>query len=75
MLGGSLGEILKAYAKEVIRQRPADIYEFSARYFAQLDQQEDQYLDSGAGPLLFTPSPPPSRASTLFLSLFLACSR
>jgi hypothetical protein len=44
----NLGEILKAYAKEVIRQRPEDIYEFSARYFAQLDQQEDQYLDEGA---------------------------
>mmetsp|Transcript_4866 Transcript_4866/g.9646 ORF Transcript_4866/g.9646 Transcript_4866/m.9646 type:complete len:210 (+) Transcript_4866:182-811(+) len=44
----NLGEILKAYAKEVIRQRPQNIFEFSARYFAQLDQQEDQYLDGEA---------------------------
>mmetsp|Transcript_10351 Transcript_10351/g.24495 ORF Transcript_10351/g.24495 Transcript_10351/m.24495 type:complete len:210 (-) Transcript_10351:299-928(-) len=43
----NLGEILKAYAKEVIRQQPQNIFEFSARYFAQLDQQEDQYLDGG----------------------------
>ena len=39
----SLGEILKAYAKEVIRQQPENIYEFSARYFAQLDQHEAEY--------------------------------
>lgn len=32
----NLGEILKAYAKEVIRQQPGNIYEFSARYFAQV---------------------------------------
>ena len=32
----NLGEVLKAYAKEVIRQNPDDIYEFSARYFAQV---------------------------------------
>eukprot|EP00277_Geminigera_cryophila_P019573 CAMPEP_0179494480 /NCGR_PEP_ID=MMETSP0799-20121207/68192_1 /TAXON_ID=46947 /ORGANISM="Geminigera cryophila, Strain CCMP2564" /LENGTH=291 /DNA_ID=CAMNT_0021312097 /DNA_START=82 /DNA_END=959 /DNA_ORIENTATION=- len=31
----NLGEILKAYAKEVIRQQPGNLYEFSARYFAQ----------------------------------------
>merc|ERR1711966_108458 len=41
----NLGEVLKAYAKEVIRQNPDDIYEFSARYFAQLDQQEDDLVD------------------------------
>jgi hypothetical protein len=45
----SLGEILKAYSKEVIRQQPVNIYEFSARYFAQLDQQEDDLLDEGVG--------------------------
>jgi len=38
----NLGEILKAYSKEVIRQQPENIYEFSARYFAQLDQREDE---------------------------------
>merc|ERR1719199_234042 len=43
----NLGEILKAYSKEVIRQQPINIYEFSARYFAQLDQQEDELLDEG----------------------------
>jgi len=43
----NLGEILKAYAKEVIRQQPGNIYEFSARYFAQLDQQEDDFVDQG----------------------------
>ncbi|KAJ1492835.1 hypothetical protein T484DRAFT_1770026 [Baffinella frigidus] len=43
----NLGEILKAYSKEVIRQQPVNIYEFSARYFAQLDQQEDDLLDEG----------------------------
>ena len=43
----NLGEILKAYSKEVIRQQPINIYEFSARYFAQLDQQEDDLLDEG----------------------------
>jgi hypothetical protein len=32
----NLGEILKAYAKEVIRQQPDNLYEFSARYFAQV---------------------------------------
>ena len=32
----NLGEVLKAYAKEVIRQQPENIYEFSARYFAQV---------------------------------------
>jgi hypothetical protein len=42
----SLGEVLKAYAKEVIRQQPADIFDFSAQYFAQLDQQEDEFMDS-----------------------------
>ena len=46
---GSLGEIMKAYSKEVIRQQPINIYEFSARYFAQLDQQEDELLDEGLG--------------------------
>ena len=30
-----LGEILKDYAKEVIKQRPVNIINFSARYFAQ----------------------------------------
>jgi hypothetical protein len=30
-----LGDILKAYAKEVIRNEPEDIFEFSAKYFAQ----------------------------------------
>jgi hypothetical protein len=35
----NLGEILKAYAKEVIRQQPGNIYEFSARYFAQVCSQ------------------------------------
>ena len=39
----SLGEILKAYAKEVIRQQPENIFEFSARYFAQLDQHEEEF--------------------------------
>mmetsp|Transcript_33019 Transcript_33019/g.71314 ORF Transcript_33019/g.71314 Transcript_33019/m.71314 type:complete len:206 (+) Transcript_33019:1-618(+) len=34
----ALGEILKAYSKEVIRQNPQDIYQFSARYFEQLCQ-------------------------------------
>jgi len=43
----NLGEILKAYAKEVIRQQPGNIYEFSARYFAQLDQQEEDFIDQG----------------------------
>eukprot|EP00277_Geminigera_cryophila_P022155 CAMPEP_0179468342 /NCGR_PEP_ID=MMETSP0799-20121207/49303_1 /TAXON_ID=46947 /ORGANISM="Geminigera cryophila, Strain CCMP2564" /LENGTH=284 /DNA_ID=CAMNT_0021274319 /DNA_START=82 /DNA_END=937 /DNA_ORIENTATION=- len=43
----NLGEILKAYAKEVIRQQPGNLYEFSARYFAQLDQQEDDFVDNG----------------------------
>ena len=38
-----LGEILKAYAKEVIRQQPENIFEFSARYFAQLDQHEEEF--------------------------------
>ena len=38
--------MLKAYAKEVIRQQPADIFDFSAQYFAQLDQQEDEFMDS-----------------------------
>uniref|UniRef100_A0A7S0VPC3 RIIa domain-containing protein n=1 Tax=Hemiselmis tepida TaxID=464990 RepID=A0A7S0VPC3_9CRYP len=42
----NLGEVLKAYAKEVIRQQPADIFEFSAQYFAQLDQQEDEFMDN-----------------------------
>mmetsp|Transcript_1208 Transcript_1208/g.2611 ORF Transcript_1208/g.2611 Transcript_1208/m.2611 type:complete len:218 (+) Transcript_1208:48-701(+) len=42
----NLGEVLKAYAKEVIRQQPADIFEFSAAYFAQLDQQEDEFMDN-----------------------------
>uniref|UniRef100_A0A7S0QER5 RIIa domain-containing protein n=1 Tax=Cryptomonas curvata TaxID=233186 RepID=A0A7S0QER5_9CRYP len=37
----NLGEILKAYAKEVIRQQPDNVFEFSARYFAQLDQNEE----------------------------------
>ena len=36
---------MKAYAKEVIRQQPENIYEFSARYFAQLDQHEAEYDD------------------------------
>ncbi|GBG83845.1 hypothetical protein CBR_g37644 [Chara braunii] len=31
-----LADILKAYAKEVIRNEPANILEFSAHYFAQL---------------------------------------
>lgn len=44
----NLGEILKAYAKEVIRQQPQNIFEFSARYFAQLDQQEDEFLDANS---------------------------
>ena len=39
----SLGEILKAYSKEVIRQQPENIFEFSARYFAQLDQNEEEF--------------------------------
>ncbi len=37
---------MKAYAKEVIRQQPDNIFEFSARYFAQLDQNEDG-MDQG----------------------------
>ena len=40
--------MLKAYAKEVIRQQPADIFEFSAQYFAQLDQQEEEFIDANA---------------------------
>lgn len=35
-----LGDILKAYAKEVIRNEPEDIYEFSAKYFAQFVTSE-----------------------------------
>lgn len=38
----NLGEILKAYAKEVIRQNPPDIIEFSAQYFEQLSQGYDE---------------------------------
>eukprot|EP00960_Hanusia_phi_P030668 748780-Hanusia_phi.AAC.3 len=38
----NLGEILKAYAKEVIRSNPSNIYEFSAKYFAQLDQNAEE---------------------------------
>ena len=37
---------MKAYAKEVIRQQPDNIFEFSARYFAQLDQNEEG-MDQG----------------------------
>jgi hypothetical protein len=68
----SLGEILKAYSKEVIRQQPINIYEFSARYFAQLDQQEDELLDEGLGasPQLYSPSTDPlQRLVGLFLGL------
>lgn len=35
-----LGDILKAYSKEVIRNNPEDIYEFSSRYFAQFVTKE-----------------------------------
>ena len=46
----NLGEILKAYAKEVIRQQPGNIYEFSARYFAQVRRR--RWPESGRGPLV-----------------------
>lgn len=48
----NLGEILKAYAKEVIRQQPGNIYEFSARYFAQVR------LPPGIPPPIRTPFAP-----------------
>lgn len=35
-----LGDILKAYAKEVIRNEPENIFEFSAKYFAQFVTSE-----------------------------------
>jgi hypothetical protein len=35
-----MGDILKAYAKEVIRNEPEDIFEFSAKYFAQFVTSE-----------------------------------
>jgi hypothetical protein len=35
--------MLKAYSKEVIRQQPENIIEFSARYFAQLDRHEEVF--------------------------------
>ncbi len=33
---------MKGYAKEVIRQQPDNIFDFSARYFAQLEQEEEE---------------------------------
>jgi len=44
-----LGEILKAYAKEVISQQPENIFEFSARYFTLLDQLEEEFEDGSGG--------------------------
>ena len=31
-----LADVLKAYTKEVVRRQPHDLYEFSAKYFAEL---------------------------------------
>ena len=49
----SLGEILKLYAKEVIMQQPADIFEFSAQYFAQMDELEEELQQGTIGRRLF----------------------
>ena len=31
-----LADVLKSYTKEVVRRQPHDLYEFSAKYFAEL---------------------------------------
>ncbi|DBB15137.1 hypothetical protein WJX82_009344 [Trebouxia sp. C0006] len=41
----NLADVLKAYTKEVIRQQPADILEFSAKYFAHLATASDMSSD------------------------------
>ena len=64
-----LGDILKAYAKEVIRNEPEDIFEFSAKYFAQ-------FVTSGASalPLLTrTLAPVPAPAVPLTRSVGRVC--
>jgi hypothetical protein len=49
-----LGEILKAYTKEVMRQTPHNIFEFSAQYFAQLEKnEEEEEKEKGASCILF----------------------
>ena len=40
VIPSDLGDILKAYSKEVIRNEPENIYEFSAQYFAQFVTSE-----------------------------------
>ncbi|KAL3136799.1 hypothetical protein ABBQ38_005512 [Trebouxia sp. C0009 RCD-2024] len=41
----NLADVLKAYTKEVIRQQPADILQFSAKYFAHLSKASDLTSD------------------------------
>lgn len=69
----SLGEVLKAYSKEVIRQQPVDIFEFSAQYFAQLDQQEEEFMDSNACASPQLPLPPHLNARYHFPSTLRGC--
>ncbi|CAG9323310.1 unnamed protein product [Blepharisma stoltei] len=42
--------ILKNYSKEVIRNNPADIIAFSARYFETLREEQKKHVDTISRP-------------------------